>query len=63
MIEKGAERFTYRKAVHVAPQGSIVVINPEEMHTGEAVSQQGWSYRMLYPDISLVQRAASSGSC
>ncbi|HEX7735411.1 MAG TPA: AraC family transcriptional regulator [Ktedonobacteraceae bacterium] len=59
VIEKGAERFKYRKAVHVAPQGSIVVINPEEMHTGEAVSQQGWSYRMLYPEIALLQRAAA----
>jgi AraC-like DNA-binding protein/quercetin dioxygenase-like cupin family protein len=57
VIEKGAERFQYRRAVHVAPQGSIVVINPEEVHTGEAVSQQGWSYRMLYPEISLLQRA------
>lgn len=58
VIDKGAERFKYRKAIHVAPQGSLVVINPEEMHTGEAVSQQGWSYRMLYPEIALLQRAA-----
>lgn len=58
VIEKGAERFKYRKAVHVAPQGSIVVINPAEMHTGEAAIQQGWSYRMLYPEIALLQRAA-----
>lgn len=58
VIEKGAERFKYRKAIHVAPQGSIVVINPAEMHTGEAAMQQGWSYRMLYPEIALLQRAA-----
>lgn len=58
VIEKGAERFKYRKAIHVAPQGSIVVINPAEMHTGEAAIQQGWSYRMLYPEIALLQRAA-----
>lgn len=59
VIEKGAERFKYRKAIHVAPQGSIVVINPAEMHTGEAAIQQGWSYRMLYPEIALLQRAAA----
>jgi AraC-like DNA-binding protein len=58
VIEEGAERFKYRKAIHVAPQGSIVVINPAEMHTGEAAIQQGWSYRMLYPEIALLQRAA-----
>lgn len=59
VIDKGAERFKYRRGMHVAPQGSIVVINPGEMHTGEASSEQGWSYRMLYPDISLLQRAAA----
>jgi AraC-like DNA-binding protein len=45
--------------LHVAPRGSIVLINPGEMHTGEAASEHGWMYRMLYPDISLLQRAAS----
>jgi transcriptional regulator GlxA family with amidase domain len=28
------------------------------MHTGQAASKQGWTYRMLYPDVSLLQRAA-----
>ncbi len=59
VIEKGTERFKYRKDTHVAPQGSVVVINPGEMHTGEALGEQGWSYRMLYPEISLLQRAAA----
>lgn len=59
VIEKGAERFKYRRSTHIAPQGSIVLINPGEMHTGEAFNEQGWSYRMFYPDISLLQRAAS----
>jgi AraC-like DNA-binding protein len=59
VIDKGSERFKYRKETHVAPQGSVVVINPGEMHTGEALSQQGWSYRMLYPEIALLQRAAA----
>src|SRR5258708_9954613 len=59
VIDQGAERFKYRRAIHVAPQGSIVVVHPGEMHTGEALSKQGWSYRMLYPDSSLLQRSAS----
>src|SRR5258707_4967717 len=59
VVEKGAEQFKYRRAIHIAPQGSIVLINPGEMHTGEAFSEQGWSYRMFYPDISLLQRAAA----
>jgi len=59
VIESGAEQFKYRRSLHVAPRGSIVLINPGEMHTGEAASEQGWTYRMLYPDVSLLQRAAS----
>jgi AraC-like DNA-binding protein len=59
VIECGAEQFKYRRSVYVAPRGSIVLINPGEMHTGEAASEQGWTYRMLYPDVSLLQRAAS----
>lgn len=59
VIENGAEQFRYRRSVHIAPRGSIVLINPGEMHTGEAASERGWMYRMLYPDISLLQRAAS----
>lgn len=59
VIESGAERFRYRGSSHIAPQGWVVAVNPGEMHTGEAAIERGWSYRMFYPDVSLVQRAAS----
>lgn len=63
VIEAGAETFTYRNQFHVAPAGSIVLINPGEMHTGEALStEDGWRYRMLYPDTSILQRAASEAA-
>jgi AraC-like DNA-binding protein len=58
VIERGAERFAYRHATHVAPAGTIVVINPGEVHTGEAALTDGWSYRMLYPAASLLGDAA-----
>lgn len=35
VIEKGAEAFSYRGGKHIAPAGSIVVINPQEVHTGK----------------------------
>lgn len=57
IIEQGAEKFYYRRAEHVAPAGHIVVINPGEVHTGQAATKKGWTYRMLYPEIALVQRA------
>lgn len=57
VIEQGAEAFSYRKEKHVAPAGSIVAINPGEVHTGSAASSHvGWTYRMLYPDIQLLQQ-------
>jgi len=59
VIEKGAETFLYRRATHVAGAGKLVVIQPGEMHTGQAVTAAGWSYRMLYPDAVQLQRAAT----
>lgn len=58
VVERGAEEFYYRGNTHVAPAGSIVVINPGEVHTGQAADESGWSYRMLYPEVDLVQKAA-----
>ena len=59
IIEQGAEQFAYRRRQHVAPVGSIVFINPGEVHTGSSASEYGWTYRTLYPSIELLQRAAS----
>lgn len=59
VIESGAERFKYRGGAHIAPQGSIVVINPGEVHTGAAAIERGWTYRMFYPDTSLLQHAVT----
>lgn len=59
VIEVGAETFTYRRNTHIAAAGNIVVMNPAEIHTGQALTPNGWSYRMVYPAVSLLQRAAS----
>ncbi len=58
VIERGAETFYYQQKMHIAGAGSVVVINPGEVHTGQAVTDYGWTYRMLYPDVALVQKAA-----
>ena len=59
VIQAGVETFSYRNQRYFSPPGSLVLINPGEMHTGEAAVEQGWSYRMLYPEASLLQQAAS----
>ena len=50
-LEAGAQCFWHRGADHVAPRGSVVLINPDEMHTGARAHEAGWSYRGAYPEI------------
>ncbi len=47
-IEAGVERFRYQGQEHVAPAGTVVLLNPDEMHTGQAEVEGGWTYQMLY---------------
>lgn len=59
MIEAGVEAFTYQGIAYQAPPDSVVAIHPGEVHTGQAGIPAGWTYRMLYPCVSLMQRAAA----
>ncbi|MGE5385051.1 MAG: AraC family ligand binding domain-containing protein, partial [Betaproteobacteria bacterium] len=47
-IEAGVERFRYQGSEHVAPAGTLVMLNPDEPHTGKAEVPAGWTYQMLY---------------
>jgi AraC-like DNA-binding protein len=49
VIEHGAQRFRHRGCDHLAPQGSMVLINPDEVHTGSKAHEDGWRYRGFYP--------------
>lgn len=55
-IESGVERFRYRGSDHLAPPGSVVLMNPDELHTGRAETEGGWRYRMAYLDPGVVER-------
>lgn len=52
------ERFRYRGAEHLAPPGSVVLMNPDELHTGRAETAGGWRYRMAYIDPDVVAEVA-----
>lgn len=54
-IESGVERFRYRGAEHLAPPDSLVLMNPDELHTGRAETAGGWRYRMVYVDAEVVE--------
>jgi AraC-like DNA-binding protein len=62
VIEQGAEEFAYRGETHVTPAGDIAIINPGEVHTGHAADETGWTYRVLYPDPSILVQAACEAS-
>ena len=47
-IEAGVERFRYLGSDHIAPAGTLVLLNPDELHTGQAEVDGGWTYQMVY---------------
>ncbi|WP_421887719.1 AraC family ligand binding domain-containing protein [Methylibium sp.] len=57
-IESGVERFRYRGSDHLAPPDSLVLMNPDELHTGRAETDGGWRYRMVYLDAEVVERVS-----
>lgn len=57
VVESGAERYRYRGVEHLAGAGSFALINPDEVHTGSKGHDDGWRYRVFYPDVALVRHA------
>jgi AraC-like DNA-binding protein len=53
-IESGASKIRYRGRTVTQQAGDVVVIPAQEVHTGEAASPAGWSYRMLYLPLDLI---------
>jgi AraC-like DNA-binding protein len=55
VILGGAQGYWYRGAQCIAPSGTLVVINPGEVHTGEAGTPVGWAYRAFYPPANWIE--------
>jgi AraC-like DNA-binding protein len=60
-IESGVERFRYRGSEHLAPPDTLVLMNPDELHTGRAETEQGWRYRMVYLDADMLATLSGDG--
>jgi AraC-like DNA-binding protein len=59
VTERGAQLYTSgRRRNVVMPAGSVAVVHPGEVHTSRAQDARGWSYRMLYPPVSLIEEIA-----
>ena len=61
-IEAGVERFRYRGSDHLAPADTLVLMNPDELHTGRAETEHGWRYRMVYLDADLLAQMTGDRS-
>lgn len=48
VVGRGAAAFDCGGVTHVAPAGSVFVIPPYEVHTGEPAARVGLGYRVLY---------------
>ncbi|MEW6731725.1 MAG: AraC family transcriptional regulator [Acidobacteriota bacterium] len=59
VIEQGALGYFYRGENIVALPGNINLCIPGEVHTGQPAMAQGWSYRMFYFDVTMLQHIAS----
>jgi AraC-like DNA-binding protein len=59
LIEDGVEEFGYGGTLLRAGRGAVALLNPEVVHTGHAGVPAGWSYRVLYPAVSVVQAVAA----
>ena len=55
---QGSQRYHYHGSSHQAGRGQLIVINPGEVHTGEAGEESGWAYRGFYPSAAFMRRLA-----
>jgi AraC-like DNA-binding protein len=58
---RGAQRTRICRQQGIAAAGTVMVIMPGEVHTGEAVERdEGWDYCAFYPSASLVNQIADT---
>lgn len=55
VVLRGVNRFSYRGMVHEAGAGSLCTVTVDEIHGGDVPTQDGLSYRCLYPRVEQVQ--------
>jgi AraC-like DNA-binding protein len=59
LIEAGVEEFEYGGRLLRASAGAVALLDPDVVHTGHAATPAGWSYRVLYPKVSVVTDVAA----
>lgn len=62
VMQRGADVFHYNGSTHVAPEGTIFLINPGVVHDGRGADATGWAYRALYPTIAMIENVVAGMS-
>jgi AraC-like DNA-binding protein len=58
VLERGAARFSLDATQQHAAEGELFVLEPEAVHTGMAAVPEGWTYKVLYIEPSIVHEWA-----
>jgi AraC-like DNA-binding protein len=53
----GVQSFNYRRSLQNSLPGDIMVLHPDEPHDGQAGTDEGFGYRMVYLEPALLQQA------
>jgi AraC-like DNA-binding protein len=59
VTEQGVQQFNCRRAKHQSTPGKVFLLEPGDIHDGEAPTEDGFTYRMLYLDPQWLQRELS----
>lgn len=58
LITDGVQRFSHRGREYQTPPGGMILLNPDDDHTGESVSEGGFRWRAVYPTSQLMDEIA-----
>ncbi len=59
VTEQGLQEFSCRRAVHRSTPGRVILIEPGEVHDGNAPDKAGFTYAMLYLEPSWLARSCT----
>jgi AraC-like DNA-binding protein len=60
VTEQGVQQFNCRRQRHASTPGQVFLLEPGEIHDGEAPTEDGFTYRMLYLDPGWIARELGS---
>jgi AraC-like DNA-binding protein len=59
VTEQGVQQFNCRRAKHQSTPGKVFLLEPGDIHDGEAPTEDGFTYRMLYLEAQWLEREIS----